>query len=116
MLHHVGIWPDGLVGELGQHLRGVFADALGIGLGAGVDPHVVLTGFPRRTMALGAANLREQLLAALYVGVAEVAGSRDGQSAMPHHELVVLTVAHLVLAVVGSTLEKIGVEGLLLGD
>ena len=106
VLHHVGVGPDGLVGIFGQHAGSVFADAGGIGLDRGIYPHVVAASSPRRTVALCTANLREQLLAALYLGIVQVTGGRNCQATVPHHELIVLLVAHLLLAVVRLAVEQ----------
>ena len=66
-------------------------------------------------MALSTAHLREELLAALNIAVAQVAGSRNGQRTVPHHELVVLLVAHLLLAAIVGIVQKILLEGVLIG-
>ena len=116
VLNHIRIGPDGLVRIAWQHLRGILADALCVGLRRGVYPHIVGTRLPRRTMTLCTAYLVEQLLAALHLRFVQVTGGRNGQSAVPYHELIVLLVAHLVLSMIGSPLEQVLVEGFLLAN
>ena len=67
-------------------------------------------------MTLGTANLGEQLLAALHLAIVQVAGGRNCQATVPHHELIVLLVAHLLLAVVRLAVEQVLLEGILLVD
>ena len=116
MLNHIRIGPDGLVRIFGQHAGGVFANAGSVGLDRGIHPHIVLTRSPRRTVALSTTYLVEQLLAALHLGIVQIAGSGNSQATVPYHELVVLLVAHLLLAVIGLAVEQVLLEGLLLAD
>ena len=65
-------------------------------------------------MACGAANLIEYFLALLYLCVVQVAGTGNGQSAVPHEEGVVVVVAHLggktmpgVVKLVGGRTEQV---------
>ena len=67
-------------------------------------------------MTRGTTQFGEELLAALNVSVVQIASGRNSQTTVPHHELIVLLVGHLLLTIVGGTLEQILVEGLLLGD
>ena len=46
MLYHIGIGPYGLVGIFRQHLAGILADALGVGLRGSIHPHIVLASLP----------------------------------------------------------------------
>ena len=69
MLNQVCVWPDSLVGIFWQHVAGTLANLLGIGLGAGINPHIVATSSPRRTMAVGAAYLLEQFLTTLHISI-----------------------------------------------
>ena len=118
MLHHIGIGPYGLVGVLRQQLGivAVLSQVVGIGISlrGSIDPHIVRTCLPRGTVTLGTANIREELLTTLHIRVVEVTRSRHSQAAMPHHKLIVLLVAHLVLTVVRCTIKQVLVEGLLL--
>ena len=115
VLNQISVWPDGLVGILGQHLAGILANLLGIGLGAGINPHIDATSGPRWAVAIGATNLAEQLFSALYIGIVQITGSRHSQSAVPHHKLVVLLVAHLVYPILGRAIKQILLEGILVG-
>ena len=114
VLYHVGIGPDGLVGILRQQLGvvAVLGQAVGVGvcLGGSIHPHVVGTCRPRRAVALCTAYLCEQRLAALHVGIIQIAGGRNGQTAVPHHELVVLLVRHLLFALVVFVVQQILLE------
>ena len=65
--------------------------------------------------AWSAANLIEKFLATLHIGVVQITRSRYRQATMPHHELIVLLVAHLILAIIRCALEEILIESGLLG-
>ena len=111
MLYQIGVWPDGLVGILRQHAVGALAYRLGIGLGAGINPHIIATSGPRWAVAVGTANLAEQLLAALHISIIKITCCRHSQTAVPHHKLVVLLVAHLLYPIIGCTIKQILLEG-----
>ena len=98
VLHHVAVRIDGLVGVARQLLAGYHIRC----------PVVVRAGFPRRTVTAGAANLHEHLLALLHTRIVEVAGARNGKSAMPYHELVEVVGRHLWLKVVPLVAELVG--------
>ena len=67
-------------------------------------------------MAAGTANLREQILTALYGFIVQITGSRHSQSAVPHHKLIVLLVGHLLYTIVRRAVEQIFLEGFRIGD
>ena len=71
-------------------------------------PVVVVAGSPLRTVTVGAPHADEELLATLYVGVVEIAGTGNGESAVPYHEVVELVVAHLCLELMPGIVELVG--------
>ena len=56
---------------------------------------MILACLPRGTVTIGTANLREEFLAFLEVLSGGVTGSRNSQSTMPDHEILVLCISHL---------------------
>ena len=46
-------------------------------------------------MAIGAAHVVEELLAALHLGIVHVTGGRDSQATVPHHEVDIVLILHL---------------------
>ncbi len=86
VLYEVGVGPNLLVREAGhiavlEETRGVL--------------QFVLARGPRRTVALGATDLREEFLALLDFGIVQVTRSRYCQTAVPNHQLLELLVGHL---------------------
>ena len=61
-------------------------------------------------MTGGTSHLVEQFLATLHLFAVQVAGTGDSQSAMPHHELVVIVILHLRLEVVYVVVKLVGVR------
>ena len=98
VLHEVGVGIDGLVLILrqllsGEHLR---------------HPVVVVGCLPLGAVAACASPLIEELLALLHIGVVEVTGTRNGQSAVPHHEGVELVGRLLRLELEPRVVELVG--------
>ena len=98
VLHHVAVRIDGLVGVARKLLAGYHVRC----------PVVVRACLPRRAVTAGAANLHEHLLALLHTRIVEVAGARNGKTAMPYHELVEVVGRHLRLEVVPLVAELVG--------
>ncbi len=98
VLYEVGIGPNGLMRILGQGLQ----------INVIRTPIVVVAGCPLWTVAVSAAHLDKELLATLHIGVVEVAGARNGETAVPHHEVVELVVAHLGLELMPGVVELVG--------
>ena len=98
MLYHVGIWIYSLLGIFGQWATS----------DNGGSPIIVFACSPRGTMAGGASNLLEHLLALLYHWVLEVTGTGNRQSAMPYKEGIVVVVAHLSLKAIPRIVKLVG--------
>ena len=84
---YIGVRPNFLIWISRQTRIGIGEQAIGVG-------ETVVAGSPRRAVAVGAANLGEQLLTALHIRLIEIAGSRNGKSTVPYHEVDVVLIAH----------------------
>ena len=95
VLNEIRIWIDGLILIARQLLVGKI-------FGCYV---VVITCLPRWLVTAGASPTHEEFFALLYLLVVQVAGTRHGKTTMSYHEVIVILVAHLFLAIVRSTIQ-----------
>ena len=67
-------------------------------------------------MTVSATDLGEEGLATLYGIVVQITGGRNGKTAVPYHELVVLLVVHLFLTTIVLIVKQVFLESVLVSD